>query len=191
MRMRAIGLSLMLAAALPAAAETYTIDPNHSQARFQYSHFGFSNIVGLLGSIEGTVIYDPAAPEQASVTAKIPLDSVLTGVGKLDEHLKSADFFGIAEHPVASFESRKVTAAGDGKLHVEGELTLHGIGKPVVLTVELNKLGKHPMSGAPAIGFDATTQVKRSDFGVDKYAPNVSDEVQIEITVEAKAAKPE
>jgi len=184
-----LAASLSLAVACPALAETYRIDPGHTQVRFGYSHFGFSNIVGLLGGIEGELVYDPAEPTKSAVSVRIPLASLQTGVAKLDEHLKTEDFFNIAQHPIATFTSTSVSAAGEGRLSVTGDLVLHGNTRPVTLDVRLNKLGEHPISKAAAIGFDATTTLKRSDFGVEKYAPNVSDEVSLEITVEAQVPK--
>ena len=184
-----LAVSLSLAAACPALAETYQIDPGHTQVRFGYSHFGYSNIVGLLGGIEGELVYDPASPETSAVSVRIPLASLQTGVAKLDEHLKSDDFFNIAQHPMATFTSTAVSVAGEGRLAVAGDLVVHGNSRPVTLQVQLNKRAPHPMTQAPSIGFDATTTLKRSDFGVEKSAPNVSDEVSIEITVEARVPK--
>ncbi|HEY0502046.1 MAG TPA: YceI family protein, partial [Lysobacter sp.] len=107
-----------------------------------------------------------------------------------NEHLRSADFFDAEKFPEITFASTKVEAAGDNKLRVFGDLTVHGVTKPVVLDVTINKIADHPMSKRAAAGFDATTTIKRSDFGVDKYAPNVSDDVTIRITTEAMVPKP-
>ena len=92
--------------------------------------------------------------------------------------------------PTITFKSTKVEAAGDNKLRVFGDLTVHGVTKPVVLDTTINKIGEQPMAKRAAAGFDATTTIKRSDFGVGKYAPNVSDEVIIRITTEAMVPKP-
>lgn len=189
MKLRPLLACLLLSTTLPALAETYRIDPAHSQVRFRYSHLGYSNIVGLFSGIEGELSYDPANPTASAVSVRIPLDSVLTGAPKLDEHLKAADFFDVAAHPIATFTSTAVAPAGEGRLKVSGDFVLHGQTRPVTLDVTLNAQGPHPMSKQSAIGFDATTALKRSDFGVDKYAPNVSDEVKIEITVEAQVPK--
>jgi len=191
MKIRALTTALLLAAStLPAfAADSYDIDPRHSQVRFKYSHFGFSNIVGILPDVNGKIVYDAANPAASKVDATIGIASVRTGIDKLDQHLQAADFFDIAQFPQATFRSTKVAAAGDGKLRVDGDLTIHGVTRPISLDVKLNAQGKHPMSGAPAIGFDATTALKRSEFGVGKYAPNVSDDVAIEITIEATGPK--
>ena len=186
-----LALATLLAAAfLPAfAAEKYAIDPTHTQVEFTYSHFGFSNITGRFDQVESEFAFDAADPTKSSVKVTIPVDSISTGVAKLDEHLLSADFFDAARYPTATFTSTGVTVAGEGKLAVAGDLSIHGVTKPVVMDVTINKVGEHPMSKKPAAGFDASFDIKRSEFGVGGYAPAVSDEVRIEITVEAQKAE--
>ncbi|GGA87139.1 hypothetical protein GCM10011521_26970 [Arenimonas soli] len=180
---------LFALATLPAlAADTYTIDPTHTQVEFTYSHFGFSNITGRFDKVESQFAFDAADPTRSSVTVTIPVDSISTGVEKLDGHLLSADFFDAETYPTATFTSTGVTVAGEGKLAVAGDLTIHGVTRPVVMDVTINKVGEHPMSKKPAAGFDASIDIKRSEFGVGGYAPAVSDEVRIEITVEAQKA---
>ncbi len=182
--------SLLLAgAASPALAETYVIDPSHTQVRFGYSHFGLSDIVGIFSGITGEIVYDPAKPEASSVKATIPIADVHTGVAKMDDHLRADDFFDVASFPTASFTSSKVEAAGEGKLKVTGELKVRDISREVVLDVSLNAMKAHPMTQRASIGFNASTDLKRTELGVGKYAPNVSDEVSIEITVEASVPK--
>ncbi|HBD19878.1 MAG TPA: polyisoprenoid-binding protein [Arenimonas sp.] len=186
-----LALATLLATAfLPAfAADKYAIDPTHTQVEFTYSHFGFSNITGRFDQVESEFYFDPADPTQSSVKVTIPVASISTGVAKLDEHLQGADFFDVAQFPTATFTSTGVTAAGEGKLKVAGDLTIHGVTRPVVMDVVINKVGTHPMTQANAAGFDASFDIKRSEFGVGGYAPAVSDEVRIEITVEAQQAK--
>jgi polyisoprenoid-binding protein YceI len=181
--------SLLLAAGTtPALAETYLIDPNHTQVRFGYSHFGLSDIVGIFSGISGEIVYDPARPEASSVKASIPIAEVHTGVAKMDEHLRAAEFFDVASFPTASFTSSKVEVVGEGRLKVSGELQLRDVRREVVLDVRLNAMKPHPMTQRAAIGFSASTGLTRTDLGVGKYAPAVSDEVSIEITVEASVA---
>ena len=120
----------------------------------------------------------------------LPLAGLNSFTAKFDEHLKSADFFDAAKFADATFKSTKVESAGTNKLTVTGDLTIKDIIKPVVLDVTINAAGEHPMMKVPAVGFDATTTLKRSDFGVGAYAPNVSDEVKIRITTEATGEKP-
>jgi polyisoprenoid-binding protein YceI len=186
----ALALALLAAPAL-AAPVAYEIDGRHTQVLFTYSHFGLSNITGRFGDIDGTLAYDAADPGKSSVKVTIPIASVSMGVPKLDEHLKSPDFFDAAQFPDATFASTAVTVAGEGQWKVAGNLTLHGVTRPVVLDATTNFVGPHPMNKAPVAGFDATTTIKRSEFGVDRMIPGVPDEVRIRITVEAKGPKPE
>lgn len=182
--------SLLALATLGAqAAEKYSIDPTHTQVQFTYSHMGFSNITGRFDEVQSEFLLDVADPTRSSVSVTIPVASISTGVEKLDEHLLKPDFFDAAQFPTATFNSTGVTAAGEGRLEVAGDLTIHGVTRPVVLDVTINKFGEHPMAKVPAAGFDATTTIKRSDFGLGGYVPVVGDEVRIDITVEATLAK--
>ena len=116
-----------------------------------------------------------------------------TNVPALDDHLKKADFFDVEKYPQATFKSTKVEAGADAQhLKVTGDLSLHGVTKPVVLDVTINKVGPHPMSKKPSAGFDATTTIKRSEWGIGAYVPNISDDIRLRITVESsvKAAAP-
>jgi len=186
-------------AAVPAAAEapaapvegvsgTYVIDPNHTNVVAQWNHFGFSNPVANFGGAEGTIVYDAADVGASSVEVTLPLSGLDSFAAGLDEHLSGADFFDVAKFPAASFRSTSVEAAGGNRLKVAGELTIKDITRPVVLDVTVNKFGVQPMAKRAAAGFDATTTIKRSDFGVGAFAPNVSDEVQLRITTEAVVA---
>ena len=172
-----------------AAPAAYTIDPNHTHVDFSWSHFGFSHPVGRFDSIQGDFKFDPADPTKSSVTVTIAIDSIDTGVKALDDDLKSPAFFDAAKYPTAVFKSTQVRRAGEHALKVTGDLTLHGVTKPVVLDVVVNKVGTHPMRGTQAAGFDATTTIKRSDFGIAKYVPNVSDEIAISISTETFVPK--
>jgi len=188
---RRIALASALALAAPAAfAATYTLDPGHTQVVFSWNHFGYSNPTAQFGKIDGTLEFDAANPTKSSVKVTIPLASVNSNVDKLNEHLGSPDFFDAAKFPDAVFKSTKVEkGASESQLKVTGDLTLHGVTKPVVLDVTINKVGEHPMRKAPAAGFDATTTLKRTEFGIGKYAPMVSDDIRIHITSEAIDAK--
>ncbi|MGN6478994.1 YceI family protein [Luteibacter sp.] len=188
--LRYVALAGLLAAAgaANAAPVTYKLDPGHTMVLFSWNHFGFSNPSANLGQVDGTLVYDEAKPADSTVEATLPLAGLDTFVPKLDEHLKSADFLDAAKYPNVTFKSTKVTAAGKGKLKVTGDLTVHGVTKPVTLDVTLNKVGPHPMMKVQTVGFDATATIKRSDFGVGAYVPNVSDEIKIRITTEAHDA---
>lgn len=166
------------------------LDPTHTDVLAQWSHFGFSNPSAHFGNVEGTLVYNAEDVTKSTVEVKLPLSGLNSFTAKFDEHLKSADFFDAAKFADATFKSTKVEAAGTNKLTVTGDLTIKGITKPVTLDVTVNGGGEHPMAKVPAAGFDATTTLKRSDFGVGAYAPNVSDEVKIRITTEATGEKP-
>ena len=191
--LRYVALAGLLATAGTAAAApvTYKLDPGHTMVLFTWSHFGFSNPTANLGQVDGTLVYDEAAPTKSTVEATLPLTGLDTFVPKLDEHLKSADFLDAAKYPTVTFKSTKVTSAGKDKLKVVGDLTVHGVTKPVTLDVTVNKVGPHPMMKVQTAGFDATATIKRSDFGVGAYVPNVSDEIKIRITTEAHDASAE
>lgn len=184
-------LAFAFAGAAAAAPLTYKIDANHTDVVAGWSHFGFSNPVAHFGQVDGSITYDPAKPSASSVEVTIPLAGLNSHVAAFDEHLRSEDFFDAAKYPTITFKSTKVEAAGDKKLKVSGDLTVHGVTKPVVLDVTINKVGEQPMAKRAAAGFDASTTIKRSDFGIAKYVPNVSDEVTIHITTEAIVPKPD
>lgn len=172
-----------------AAPVTYKIDPGHTNVLFSWNHFGFSNPTANLGLGEGTIVFDDKDPAKSSVEVTLPLADLDTHVPALDEHLKKPDFFDADKYPAITFKSTNVQAAGGNKFKVTGNLTVHGVTKPVVLDATLNKSGEHPMTKAQTVGFDATATLKRSDFGVGAYVPNVSDEIQIRITTEASVPK--
>lgn len=188
LRMSAALGALLLAGSLSARAEsvTYTLDPKHTDIVVTWTHFGLSHPRAMFNHVSGTVTYDPDHPEQSSVQATIPVSSVHTASPKLDEHIQSGDFFAADTYPDITFKSTRVVAGDkDGTLKVTGDLTAHGKTHPVTLDVTVNKLGTQPMGKARAAAFDASTTIKRSDFGVDLYAPMVSDEVRLTLTTEA------
>jgi polyisoprenoid-binding protein YceI len=180
----------LLAASAVAAPVTYKIDPNHTQVLARWSHFGFSHPVANFGEAQGTIVYNADDVSASSVEVTLPLSGLTSFVPAFDRHLRSADFFEAEKYPEVTFRSTRVEAAGDNALKVTGDLTIKGITKPVLLDVQLNRAGEQPMAKRPAIGFDATTTVKRTDFDLGKYAPNVSDEVTLQITTEAVVPKP-
>ena len=171
-----------------AAPVTYKLDPKHTNVLASWNHFGYSNPYANFGDVEGTLVYDAADVSKSSVQVTMPISGINSFVDKLDEHLASGDFFDAAKFPNATFKSTSVAAAGTNKLTVTGDLTIKDITKPVTLDVTLNGAGEHPMLKKQAIGFSATATIKRSDFGVGAYAPNVSDEVQLRITTEGTLA---
>lgn len=172
-----------------AAPVTYKMDPGHTDVLFSWNHFGFSNPTANLGLGEGTIVFDDKDPSKSSVQVTLPMDKLDTHLEALDEHLKKPDFFDAAKYPTVTFKSTKVEAVGGNKYKVTGDLTVHGVTKPVTLDATLNKSGEHPMMKVQTVGFDATATLKRSDFGVGAYVPNVSDEIKVSITTEASVPK--
>ncbi len=182
--------TLLTAAALPAlAAEKYDIDASHTQVIFSWNHFGFSNPSASLEKITGDFELDTKDLTKSTINVTLPLDGLHTGVPKLDEHLKSPDFFDAAKYPDITFKSTKVVKSGEHGLKVTGDLTIHGVTKSVTLDTKINKIGDNVMMKKPSAGFDATTTIKRSEFGVSKYVPDVSDEIPVRITFDSHAAK--
>ncbi|WP_439124501.1 YceI family protein [Marivita sp.] len=182
----------LLAAALVAAPfaaqaepEAYTLDSSHSQILFSYNHLGYSTTWGMFSGFEGDIQFDQADPANSSVTVSFPVRSMFTGWEGRFEHFMSADFFGAEEDEMVTFTSTNIEVTGDSTANIMGDLTLNGITKPVTLTATLNQSGDHPMENKPWAGFDATTTLMRSDFEVGAFAPFVSDEVEVQISVEA------
>ena len=191
--MKRLILPLLLGLALsgPAAAAKYNIDANHTQVNFTYLHGGYANLGGRLNQVTGTLDFDAEQPAKSSIDVQIPMSSLSTGVPKLDTHLGSADFFDVEKFPTASFTSKQVTVLGKDKLNVAGDMTLHGVTRPVVFEVTIIQAGMHPMRKVPAVGFEATTTIKRSEFGVGGLLQAASDEVKLRIAMEAQQPKPE
>ena len=179
-------LILAAAAASPALAapETYVVDGTHTFARFSYSHFGYSTQLSRFDKTTGTVVFDKAA-KTGTVDIVIDAKSVDTGYATFNEHIQGEDFLDTAKYPTATFKSTKVVFDGDKPAKVEGNLTLKGVTKPVTLTVTDFKAAPHPMLKKDAIGANAFTMIKRSEFNAGKYAPNVGDDVRIDIAIEA------
>ena len=177
------------AVSVQAAPVTYKLDPDHTMVLFSWNHFGYSNPTADLGLSEGTLVFDEQHPAQSSVQVTLPLARLDTHVPALDEHLKKPDFLDAGKYPTVTFKSTAVQPLGGNKFKVTGNLTVHGVTRPVVLDATLNKIGPHPMSKAQSIGFDATASLKRSDFGVGAYVPSVSDDITIRITTEGSVPK--
>ena len=175
-----------LLAAGPLFAVTYTFEPQHTQGVIRWNHLGFANPTAQFNSVEGTLEFDPAEPTRAAVMVTIPLGSMSTGVPDLNDDFRSSDFFDFAKFPSATFKSSKVEkGTAPNTLKVAGELSVHGVTKPVALDVTVNKIGTNPRNHVPTVGFEAMATLKRSDFGLGLYVPQVSDEIQIHITAEA------
>ena len=168
--------------AVPAGA--YTVDPTHAYVNFQYSHLGLSN--PTLGFDDFTVDMnlDNADPGKSTVSVSIDTNSILTGSSVFTEHLSSADWFDMETYPAATFESTSIEATGDSTYAVAGNLTIKDVTKPLTLNVTINAAMEHPMNKKPVVGLDATGSLLRSDFGLGKFAPYISDEIALNISVE-------
>jgi polyisoprenoid-binding protein YceI len=186
--------ALVLTAPVQAAPQTFEIDPVHSRVEFTIRHM-FSKVTGNFGKFQGVITYDAAAPASSSVKAEIDASSIDTNNDRRDAHLKSPDFFDVAKYPTLTFTSNKVSPAADGKLKVEGTLSIHGITKPVVLDAAF--LGSGPgLDGVTRAGFEATTKVDRKDYGIvwnkalDQGGTLLGDDVQISLEIEAAVPQP-
>ncbi|HYD96980.1 MAG TPA: YceI family protein [Noviherbaspirillum sp.] len=180
----AAGLALSASAFANAPAGNYKIDPSHSVAYFEVGHAGgVSRFMGRFNDIGGDLVVD--TPEKSKVKVDIKTDSIDTKHEGLDKHLKSPDFFNAVQFPVMNFTSTGVTlnAAGEGTL--TGNLSLHGVTKPV--TFKLKFIGTGPgMKGETRAGYVATSTIKRSDFGMSYGVPKAAtDEVDLRINIEA------
>lgn len=177
---------LLVSAALagPAVADTYVIDPTHTFPTFEINHLGFSTFRGRFDKTAGTIVYDPAK-KTGSAEVTIDVASVSTGVKKLDEHLQNDDFFDAAKYPTIVFKSKDFRFTGDKLVEVSGNLTMHGVTRPVELRVSSVTCKEHPLKKIQACGADITTTLKRSEWGISKYSPDVGEDVLLRIEVEA------
>ena len=172
-----------------AAPEKYVLDASHSQVLFSYNHLGYSTTWGLFSGFEGEIMFDQEAPANSSVSVSMPLGSMLTGWQARFDHFMSKDFFAATADEQVTFVSTGIKVTGENTADITGDLTLNGVTKSVVLDANLNQVGDHPMAGKPWAGFDATTTLVRSEFGLGKFAPFVGDEVPLKISVEAMKAE--
>jgi len=177
---------LALAAPLALAqTSTWTSDPAHSEVDFSISHMTVSNIHGRFGHVAATIAYNEADVTKSTVNATIDVTGVDTGEEARNTHLKSPDFFDVATNPSATFTSTSVTKSASG-LTINGNLTLHGVTKPVVLMADGPRGPAPGMDHKPHAGFSATTTIKRSDFAIGSKFPAamVGDDVKLDIELE-------
>lgn len=181
----AIALAFTGASAF-AAPVTYEIEPTHTSVTFTWDHAnGLSRMNGKFMNAVGTVVLDEANPAASKIDVSFAIDGINTGVAALDNHLKTADFFDAAKYPTATFKSTKVEVTGAKTAKVTGDLTLHGVTKPVTLDVTLNKITDDKKKA----GFNAKGTIKRSEFGITRAIPAVSDEIDLEISTELNLPK--
>lgn len=195
-RLAVLALSLAMAAPSIAAPKTLKLDPAHTVVGFSVRHF-FSKVPGRFNQFEGTIQLDEKDWAASSVEATIQSASIYTNNEKRDGHLKSADFFDVEKFPTLTFKSTNVTPGADNTLQVAGDLTIHGVTKPVVLDVSFLGSGPVSIGGRGTMeraGFEATTKVDRKDFGIvwnrtlDQGGTMLGDDVTINIQVEAMNA---
>jgi polyisoprenoid-binding protein YceI len=189
-------LALMLSLAAPAAlaqtapakdaskveAGTYAIEPAHTRILFGVDHMGFTTYYGDFTGASGSLLLKSPKAAGSELSVTIPVNSVSTTNAVLDGELKAADWFDAAKFPTITFKSTAVTQTGPDTAQVAGELTLHGVTKPVTLAAKFHGTGQNPMDKKVTVGFDVTGTLKRSDFGVTKYLPLIGDEVEIIIS---------
>ncbi len=182
-------VGLLWAWLAPAQVATWEIDPAHSSSRFSVRHMLLSDVPGDFANTRGTIQWDPQDPGKTVIDVTIDAATISTRNGKRDAHLKSADFFEVEKYPAITFQSTKAERGGDGKLRVLGNLTMHGVTRPVTLAVE----GPTPelkAQGHVRMGASATTRVNRKDFGLLWNKPLetgglvLADEVAITLSVE-------
>lgn len=171
-----------------AAPEAYVLDASHSQIIFSYNHLGYSTTYGMFSGFEGEIMFDQEDPSASTVSVSMPVMSMFTGWEARDGHFMSGDFFGAAEGDMVTFTSTAIEVTGENTAMITGDLSMNGVTKSVVLDAKLNQVGEHPMANKPWAGFDATTTLLRSEFGVGNFAPFISDEVEVQISIEAMKA---
>ena len=181
-----VALASAMVTSVWAAPVTYNVDSTHTFPRFSYSHFGYSTQLSSFSKTSGKVVLDAEA-KTGSVDIVIDTTSVNTGFTDFNGHIQGEEFLDTTKFPQATFKSTKVVFDGNKPQTVEGLLTIKGVTKPVVLTVTSFQAMPHPMMKKPALGANAFTTIKRSEFNAGKYAPYVGDEVRIDIAIEAIA----
>lgn len=184
-------LALVLLSVNAQAVETttltkYSFDKAHTNVIWFANHFGYSHPFGYFKDIDGNFWVDQQNPANSKIDVTIKIASLTTPSDKFTEHLKTKDFFGVEKFPDAKYVSTKVEVTGKDTANVTGNLTLHGVTKPVVLAVKMNAIGDHPMSKKPYAGFSATGIIKRSEFGMASFLPGVGDDVRIVIETEGE-----
>lgn len=180
---------LAFAASAAAQLETWKLDPNHSTAQFSVRHMGISTVRGNFTKVTGSAQYDPKDVTKSSLEATIDATSIDTRVEMRDNDLRSPNYFDVQKYPTITFKSKKVEAAGEGKLKITGDLTIRGTTKEVVLDVDGPSAPITDPRGNQHIGASATTKVNRKDFGVSGAPTMVGDEVTITLDVELVKAK--
>lgn len=174
---------LLLSLALPAFADSYTVDERHSFPSFEVSHIGFSTQRGRFNKTSGKITLDTQA-RTGGIHVSIQADSIDTGLTELEDRLKKEDFFNTAKFPAINYDADRIVFEGERPIRAEGTLTLLGVSRPVNLDIRHFHCGVHPINKKNVCGADAQASIKRSDFGLNAFLPAVGDEVKILIQVE-------
>ena len=180
----ALAFATVAATSAIAAPQTYVVEGTHTFPRFSYSHFGYSTQLSRFDKTTGTVVFD-AEGKTGAVDIVIDMTSVNTGFTDFNGHIQGEDFLDTAKFPKATFKSIKVVFEDGKPKSIDGQLTIKGVTKPVTLTVSSFQAMPHPMLKKAALGANAWTVIKRSEFNAGKFAPYVGDEVRIDIAIEA------
>jgi polyisoprenoid-binding protein YceI len=162
-------------------AGDYKVEPRHTQVSFSISHFGITDFSGFFSGASGTLRLDSSAASASELEVSIPVSSILTTVPLLDDQLKKDQWFDVAKFPNATFTSTKVAPTGNDSATITGDLTLHGVTKPITLKARLIGSGANPLDKSFNVGFEAVGTIKRSDFGIKQYVPLVGDDVALKI----------
>lgn len=178
------GVGLSLGHADAAAAPAYKVDTVHSTAIFRVKHMNTSYSYGRFNDISGQVAFDDQDPKKGLLDIVVKTGSIDTANQNRDKHLKSADFFNAVQYPTISFKSKSVAKTGPDTYEANGELTLHGVTRPLTIKVMRTGAGKD-MKGRPTLGFETDFSIKRSDFKMNKMLEGASDDVRIIVSVEA------
>jgi polyisoprenoid-binding protein YceI len=163
-------------------AGRYTVEPSHTRIQFTVSHMGFTDWYGDLTGVSGTLMLDPKNVAASALDISLPVASVSTTSAKLDDELRSAQWFDAIQYPTIRFASTRVVQTGPATATIIGNLTFHGVTRPVTLDAHFNGAGANPLDKNYTVGFNATTTIKRSDFGVSTYVPLIGDTTELRIS---------
>ena len=175
------------------AAESYQLDPGHSQIVFSYDHAGFSTTYGMYSGFTGDIMFDAEDPAASSVSVTFPAESMITGFDARTQHfLNSGDFFNLGDYPDVTFVSTSIEVTGDDSANITGDLTLNGVTQSIVLETTLNAIADEyplpPHQGKKGMGLDASVTLNRSDFNLGMFAPFIPEEIPVLISIEAIGA---
>jgi len=179
-----LAIALLAASSTAFCAETLSIDASHSAVVFSWNHRGYSHPLARFEKIDGKLLLDRADLTKSTVWITLPLAGLRTGDEHLDKRLKGAEFLDAAAYPTITFKSTQVEALDPDTLRIKGDLSVHGITRSVVLDTHVNKISADAGEDLTA-GFDANAAIRRSDFGITRYVPMVTDQLAVHITVEA------